>query len=451
MGGVCCNSKANEVRRTHKSNFHDPSRRVNTEPIEEYQQRLTTNNIMSEENIYTEAAKKDVKIINQELSEEKDCVEFDSNEEAKGPISRRSKSINRRMSSHRSSKYISKDLDSVIDESSVIKSKNRFKNNNDSNINNLKLDGLQQLDQSESYKSILNFNPDDMVGKKGNTYRTKRSGATSGTILKTPHGFEAINTNLPLQYLSSNKRARIKNKRQFSENDNLVRYSQELVKIMHKHHVSLDDTKLAGLSANQIKKLKEVQELRQISNFMDEPRELLSILSNAQREMNMDENKPQHSIQLSTLSTNPRKRERSRKHNYDSAQNFDDLGPEHRNALIEDQSMLYDDEVMMDDPSGGSGPNEAMYVNIDPIPSNLMLSFEEALQRQKEILDKSSKVNRYNTPVWDSRKHTKHKYYKKDQVDESENDKIFKRLKISDEYTFQKMDEIIESPCIIDI
>ena len=51
--------------------------------------------------------------------------------------------------------------------------------------------------------------------------------------------------------------------------------------------------------------------------------------------------------------------------------------------------MLYDEEAMMDDPSGGAGPNEAMYVNIDPIPSNLMLSFEEALQRQKEILDKS--------------------------------------------------------------
>lgn len=127
---------------------------------------------------------------------------------------------------------------------------------------------------------------------------------------------------------------------------------------------------------------------------MDEPREIMSIINSVNRE-SPNVNKIMQSIQLSTLSTNPKKNLKSKGNPFDSANLPEDdmINIMQKDALIEDNSVLYDDDLVLDEHSaGGAGPNEGMYFNCDPIPGNLMLSFEEALQRQKEILDKSSKV-----------------------------------------------------------
>jgi len=282
-------------------------------------------------------------------------------------------------------------------------------------------------------KSVLNFNPDDIIAKKGNTFRTRKSGATSNTILKTPLGFESLNNKRTLKYLS-NYRSRLKNKRQFSVNQNL-RISEEMINTMHKHHLSSGDTKLVALNDSKMKRLdnaKEEELVKEMSNFM-EPREIISIFSMENRESSNNANKVINSVQLSTLSTNPKKREKYRKHQDEdnsNIPNLDDLKIEERQALIEENSILYDEELMLEEVSGGAGPNEAMYFGVDPIPTALMMTFEEAMQRQKEILDKSSKVNKYIMPVWDSSKHTKQKFYKKDDVDSNETLLIFKKLKI---------------------
>ena len=122
---------------------------------------------------------------------------------------------------------------------------------------------------------------------------------------------------------------------------------------------------------------------------------------------------------------------------------------EEREALIEDNSVIYDEEALHEDESGGAGPNEAMYINVDPIPKSLMLTFEEAIQRQKEILDKSSKVNQYVMPVWDSRKHTKHKFYKEDEIQTDETLKMFDSLSSKFDYELKRIPDIIENPVIV--
>ena len=251
--------------------------------------------------------------------------------------------------------------------------------------------------------------------RKGRRIGLENSGATSNTILKTPHGFEAINSKRPLKYLSTNNKSKPKNKRQFSENQN-SKISLEMMKIMHKHHLSLTNTNLARLDADQLKRLENAKDeeelIKEMSNFMEEPRELISMISMANRE-SYNPNKVANSVQLSTLSTNPKKRDKSKnKYEGNEIHGSGDMNFANREALIEDQSVIYDDEMILDEHSTANGPNEAMYFNVDPIPFNLMLSFEEAVQRQKEILDKSSKVNRHVMPVWDSRKHSKHKFYK---------------------------------------
>jgi tRNA G37 N-methylase TrmD len=110
---------------------------------------------------------------------------------------------------------------------------------------------------------------------------------------------------------------------------------------------------------------------------------------------------------------------------------------------------VYDDEALHDDESAGAGPNEAMYVNVDPIPKSLMLTFEEAIQRQKEILDKSSKVNAYVMPVWDSRKHTKHKFYKADDMQSGETAAMFEALSPAVSYSLKRIPDIAENPVIV--
>lgn len=225
---------------------------------------------------------------------------------------------------------------------------------------------------------------------------------------------------------------------------------------MHKHHLSSGDTKLAGLDSHQLKALEnwkdEEELLKEMSNFMDEPREIMSIINSVNRE-SPNVNKIMQSIQLSTLSTNPKKNLKSKGNPFDSANLPEDdmINIMQKDALIEDNSVLYDDDLVLDEHSaGGAGPNEGMYFNCDPIPGNLMLSFEEALQRQKEILDKSSKVWRNIMPVWDSRKHSKIKFYKKDDIDSNETSKMFKQLKLDFEYELKKLEEITSTPWIID-
>lgn len=162
----------------------------------------------------------------------------------------------------------------------------------------------------------------------------------------------------------------------------------------------MEINKLLQLNESQLRMLENAREgelLREMSNFM-EPREIISIFSMERRgSPNYAREKVLNSVQLSTLSTNPKKRERSHKNHYDDESDqlphYDNLNAEERNALIEEHSGLYDD-VMLEDESHGVGPNEAMYINIQPIPTTLMLTFEEAIQRQKEILDRSSKVNK---------------------------------------------------------
>lgn len=335
-------------------------------------------------------------IFKKEHSDDHDQIEFVNQEESKQmreSINQSKKSI-----SKKSNKYMSKEIGSMIDESSVIKSKNKNKPiHSKLNHSQLRIDGLEKLNCSQSMVSILNFNPKDIIANKLHTYRTRKSGVSSNTILKTPGGYEAIGSR-PLKYLQNDFK-RLKNKRQFSENQQL-RISSEMQGIVHKHHLSSGDKKLLQLNESQLRMLENAKEgdlLREMSNFMD-PREIISIFSMERRDSpNYPREKVLNSVQLSTLSTNPKKRERSHKHHYDDESDqiphFDNLNAEERNALIEEHSGLYDD-VMLEDESQGVGPNEAMYINIQPIPTTLMLTFEEAIQRQKEILDKSSKVNK---------------------------------------------------------
>ena len=147
------------------------------------------------------------------------------------------------------------------------------------------------------------------------------------------------------------------------------------------------------------------------------------------------------------------KKENPHKHKFDTeSENIDNIErmkAEEREALIEDNSVIYDEEALHEDESGGAGPNEAMYINVDPIPKSLMLTFEEAIQRQKEILDKSSKVNQYVMPVWDSRKHTKHKFYKEDEIQTDETLKMFDSLSSKFDYELKRIPDIIENPVIV--
>ena len=125
MGGVWWNSNANEVRKNHKLKKQLQKQITNNnENNDEINQRVTTNNnLMSEENIIEQVAMKNVKMIEREPSEEKDCVNFDQDEEIK--VQRASDSRSKKSFHNRSSKYKSKDVDSVIDDSSFIRSKHK--------------------------------------------------------------------------------------------------------------------------------------------------------------------------------------------------------------------------------------------------------------------------------------------------------------------------------------
>ena len=114
-----------------------------------------------------------------------------------------------------------------MNESSIIRRKHKQKQSNNSKINKskLRLDGIEKLNCSQSMKSVLNFHPEDVISNKKNTFRTKKSGVSSGTFIKVPGGYNPSNK-MPLQYLHSSLK-RLKNKRQFSENPNL-RISEEM-------------------------------------------------------------------------------------------------------------------------------------------------------------------------------------------------------------------------------
>lgn len=116
---------------------------------------------------------------------------------------------------------------------------------------------------------------------------------------------------------------------------------------------------------------------------------------------------------------------------------------------MEGRSMEVYDAEGEDDDAAGAGANEQMYFNIDPIPATHMLTFEEAIQRQKEILDKSSIVNKFLMPIWDSRNHTKNKFYKKMSNQKQESDRIMKYIMSQGNWSFNKIEDFDPNPVII--
>ena len=100
--------------------------------------------------------------------------------------------------------------------------------------------------------------------------------------------------------------------KQLSE-DHMLRMSQEMLKIMHQHHLSTGNQKYSFLNKSLAKGLDNQWDedfLKEMSNFM-EPREIISIFSMERRETpnNYQSNQRENainSVQLSTLSTNPK-------------------------------------------------------------------------------------------------------------------------------------------------
>lgn len=58
MGGVCCGGKANNVRRAENTKDQGEGKRVKSLPNEDINLRLTTNPIMTEENVEPKATHK---------------------------------------------------------------------------------------------------------------------------------------------------------------------------------------------------------------------------------------------------------------------------------------------------------------------------------------------------------------------------------------------------------
>lgn len=272
--------------------------------------RITTVNMATEEHQELKDQQNNVKHTKKEHSNEYDQIEFNKQEESKDL--KACVASKRHPDDRHSNAYKSKQIDSVIDESSVIK-RSKCKHKDDQsrpNQSKLKLDAIDNINCSQSMKSVLNFNPDDVITHKKLTYRSKRSGATSNTILKTPGGYEAIGSR-PLKYLKDGDR-RLKSKKQLSE-DHMLRMSEEMLKIMHQHHLSTGNHKYSLLNKSQPKGLDGQPDddmLKEMSNFM-EPREIISIFSMDRRHTphvyhsNHRENAI-NSVQLSTLSTNPK-------------------------------------------------------------------------------------------------------------------------------------------------
>mmetsp|Transcript_38069 Transcript_38069/g.37568 ORF Transcript_38069/g.37568 Transcript_38069/m.37568 type:complete len:378 (-) Transcript_38069:1639-2772(-) len=312
---------------------------------------------------------------------------------------------------------------------------------------------LQNSKLSVSMRSILNFHPDDIIANK--IERSKKSG-TNSSILKTFVGLETKGVS-PLPLVESFRR--LKNKRQLSEQQILM-VSQEMRRIFHKHHFSSGDWEkyfkghpnMANLNDSQIKKLeclKESEFFREVSQFMD-PKDIISMFSIDKRGIapSPDRKDNDNFIQLSTLSTNPQKREQSKKRKYEeSYNNLHKGGNIELEENFDDYSERYEDVLLDEEEPPQGGPNEAMYIKIEKIPVESMLTFEESLQRQKEILDKSAKINNYFMPIWDTRKHAKLKFYKN--VDNTEDET--KDYPSSDlpKFTCKDIHEISEKPEIM--
>jgi hypothetical protein len=359
---------------------------------------------------------------------ENDNIEFEENEESKRV--KKSISVATKKSKRSNNIHQSNGIISEVDESSVIKSRHKNKSSQSKvNEGDFQLKNNGQLDQSQSMISVLNFHPDHLIANNG----------IDSIAMKS------------LQYI--NDLHRLKNKRQLSEVQ-AIRISSQMKKIFHKHHLSNPNSKFAGIGESQIRKMENMNGgdfMREMSNFMD-PRDIISMFSMDQRKRPLDHN-PTNSIQLSTLSTNPKKRQQDNKKKYEGSYNsmngHQNLELDDKDPMVHDDSAMYDEVLLEDEETPTSGPNEAMYIDIDQIPVSLMLTFEEAIQRQKEILDKSSKVNNYTMPLWDSRKHNKYKFYKYEQADSNETDNIFQSVKHMPEYQLYKMDEIKSDPSII--
>jgi hypothetical protein len=316
----------------------------------------------------------------------------------------------------------------------------------------MKLDNIDKMNCSHSMTSGFIFKPEDIISNKKSTIKTKNSAISSNTLLNW--GFNSTDERMKKYQVGGQKR--LKNTRQYSEKPPFA-VREQILQTTHKHHVSTGDRKLAWIKDKNRNKLEHVNEeelLKEVSNFMD-PREILSIFSlerrdspNRRRMHNRE--KALNSIQLSTLSTNPKKKENDRKSKYDESDvfnHYENLEQEERQALIEENSDEYN-EVMLED-SGGVGPNEWMYFNVEPIPLSLMFTFEEAMQRQKEILDKSSRINNNIMPIWDSRRHAKNKFYKKDSLSSKNSQTLFDSLDTTIDINLKRMEEMSQNPQII--
>ena len=117
---------------------------------------------------------------------------------------------------------------------------------------------------------------------------------------------------------------------------------------------------------------------------------------------------------------------------------------------LENNSGLYDEVLLEDEESTPGGPNEMMYFGIEKIPFASMLTFEEALQRQKEILDISANVNNIIMPIWDSRKHIKNKFYKNSELTTNETNE-YKIIEDFPEFNLKKICEIKGEPKIMSL
>ncbi|CAI2373810.1 unnamed protein product [Moneuplotes crassus] len=280
---------------------------------------------------------------------------------------------------------------------------------------------LQNSYVNETMRSVLNFHPDDIIVNKNE--RRKKS-ATNSSLLKTFAGLKSKGVS-PNPILESVRL--LKNKRHLSEHQ-IIMVSQEMRRIFHKQYFSTGDwekyakehPEISHLDKKEIERLDNLNDselFKEVSQFMD-PRDIISMFSIDKRATGTNIFRKDHDniVQLSTLSTNPKKREQSKK------QRLHKSGKIELEENFNNYSETYQDALLEEDEDSQRGPNEAMYIDVEKIPANSMLTFEESLQRQKEILDKSSKVRNSIMPIWDTRKHAKAKFYKTVENDYDETD-----------------------------
>ena len=166
MGAACWGGKVKEVRRTDPTKAKTEVKQVHSEPNDDHHLRITTVNMATKENQQLKDQQNNVKHTKKEHSNEYDRIEFNNQEERKDLQAW--VSSKRHADYRHNNPYKSKEIDSVIDESSVIR-RGKCKHKDDQskpNQSKLKLDAIDNINCSQSMKSVLNFNPDDVITHK---------------------------------------------------------------------------------------------------------------------------------------------------------------------------------------------------------------------------------------------------------------------------------------------